>query len=94
MINGCSVYEGKWSEDLINGKGMLKHTSGSLYIGYWQNGLYNGYGWFVNNKGVEFEGLWKDGEPIDKKNKYWTMGVMYDADVPDLCSTWSKVVRF
>lgn len=88
------MYEGKWSEDLINGKGMLKHTSGSLYIGYWQNGLYNGYGWFVNNKGVEFEGLWKDGEPIDKKNKYWTMGVMYDGDVPDLCSTWSKVVRF
>ncbi len=38
------VYEGDWSNDMANGKGVYMHSGGARYEGEWKDDLQNGNG--------------------------------------------------
>ena len=53
-------YSGEWQNDIFNGKGTYKFSSGTVYEGSWANGKRNGFG-IEKYKDGEYRGFFKDG---------------------------------
>ena len=51
-------YEGEWSNDMINGYGVYKYSSGATYSGNWKNNRHHGYGVYIMGNGSRYEGEW------------------------------------
>lgn len=67
------IYEGEWSNDMREGRGMLRLANNNRYEGEWKQDKKNGNGkYFFLNKGQLLEGFW-----IDDINK---AGKMIDFD--------------
>ena len=57
---GKSEYEGFFKENNIDGKGIMKWTSGNMYEGEMKNGKMNGRGKFIPYNGIPIEGIFKN----------------------------------
>ena len=57
--NGGS-YQGEWSNDLIDGKGIYNYKNGNKYDGYFFEGKRNGKGIMIYNNGSKYDGEWKN----------------------------------
>ena len=56
------IYEGKWQNGLMHGKGgTYTFSNGSVYSGEFQNGDFNGIGTFTCTDGAVYSGGFKDG---------------------------------
>ena len=55
------TYEGEFSEDLFNGKGVLKYQDGSYYDGEFSKGKICGKGEMLFPNGSRYDGQWYDG---------------------------------
>lgn len=63
------VYEGQWSKNERNGRGMQIWKDGSIYEGYWKNNLAHGYGRLIHTDGDVYIGEWKNDKANGKGTK-------------------------
>ncbi|XP_053601493.1 alsin isoform X2 [Plodia interpunctella] len=81
--NTWSIYEGQWKDNLQNGYGVLKYTTGDIYEGYFKDGLCHGHGIkkqgdFTSSTATIYTGEWTSGvrqgygvmDDIGKGEKY------------------------
>lgn len=72
------TYEGEFSEDLFNGKGVLQYQDGSYYKGEFRNGKICGQGEMLFPNGSRYDGQWYDGRMhgigtfYTKNNQQWS----------------------
>ncbi|GAA4823239.1 hypothetical protein GCM10023331_04610 [Algivirga pacifica] len=57
-----TVYEGKWQDNLMHGRGVLHYADGSTYEGYFAYGKKHGYGVFTWADGDKYTGGFKEGK--------------------------------
>ncbi len=55
---GSEEYEGDWEEDLMQGYGKYRYTSGATYSGQWSKGKQEGQGKMLYADGSSYEGAW------------------------------------
>ena len=55
---GAEDYDGDWEEDVMQGYGKYKFTSGSVYNGQWVKGKQEGQGRMQYPDGSSYEGAW------------------------------------
>ena len=63
--DGKTEYEGYFKDNIIEGKGVMKWSSGNTYEGEVKNGKMNGYGTFTPINGLPIKGYFKDGVRIN-----------------------------
>ena len=63
--DGKTEYEGYFKDNIIEGKGVMKWSTGNIYEGEVKNGKMNGYGTFTPKNGLPIKGYFKDGVRIN-----------------------------
>ena len=75
------TYEGEFSEDLFNGKGVLKYADGSYYEGEFRKGQICGKGEMLFSNGSKYDGQWYDG-------RMHGIGTFYTVDYQQWTGYW------
>ena len=73
-------YEGYWSKDKKNGKGIYYFNNGDIYNGDWKEGKIDGNGIYYYNNGNRYEGNWINGKREGKGILYFSNGDIYEGD--------------
>jgi hypothetical protein len=74
---GAEEYEGDWEDDLMQGYGSYRYTSGARYQGQWVKGKQHGQGKTQYPDGSSYEGQWTnnimhgEGVYIDSEGIRW-----------------------
>jgi hypothetical protein len=79
-IRTGEVFEGEWSDGLLEGKGMHVDADGNRYEGMFSAGVPNGEGRLLSRNGEIFEGTFVDGLKQGKGRTRLAGGTVYESE--------------
>ena len=78
--NGTLIYDGYFTNDMMDVRGKHVYDNGDTYIGEYRNGKMHGIGKWIGANGDIYEGEWSD-DKINGRGKFiWVDGSVYDGE--------------
>lgn len=61
---------GEWTDDMMNGQGVMIKADGTKYKGGFKNGIFEGHGIMLDANGIKYEGDFKNGKKHGQGTEY------------------------